>query len=1019
MKTLSLISDSGIQIHKFDLSLSPATNIVSRIGYFEELDLTQYKVRLNYAIYLPEDEIWASKIQLLQDGYLIDGKLAEDIDTRLITKLDEETQCYTVNNIDNSLELYADNWLPIPYFELSGQGNYHFGAINWCRLKLVPVDIKGKIKHYSAVLVFDTKTAKSIDDYESPSSPEYKHGMTYQLCGDLDMLLNYCDKRYRCEWVDDYLKSIYERATGRQSDEAFPRLKYLANYIYLVHYLSKTGFFPDVQLFPNKVEDAINVDMVVDIGNSRTCGILFEDAGNQSFKFTEVKKLSLQDLSNPGRSYEDSFEMNLAFHKCSFGDLKYNDTKFRWPSFIRIGPEAKRLIYLATNEASSYGKESFTYHSSPKRYLWDENEAPYQWELIKIGNDDIGGAIHLEGISEQFNRNGTLVQGNLGFEPETNFSRKSLMTFVFIEIIAQALAQINSNTYREKHGEANRPRKLRWLVVTCPTAMIQAEQVALRQCAQDAAIALQRYYEGNQSENFSTPIQVLPTPKDLAKSLADLDTKKDWSYDEATCCQLVFLYAEISQRYRNKCEPYFDLYGKVRKDLNDNTGKSITIGSIDIGAGTTDLMICAYQYNSMGTAVIKPTPLYWESFTHAGDTLLKKIIQQIIIQGSIDKENYLGCTGVIENEAKRRNTSNLQSKLNNFFGYNSNNMDYHARQLRRRFNTQIAVPIAERYLEHANKGLADEIVTYADLFPVFKPAQELLDYFEEHFGFRFEDIKWRLSKDKVFEVIETEFEPMIKQICTLLFAKGCDFVLLAGRPTSLSKIYDLFLKFYPTSPDRIICLNDYRVGRWYPFQDGNGYFTDKKSIVAVGAAIALMGGKMDHLKGFRFNMDIIKKQLVSTVNYLGFYDTEGSRISTIILEPDLNKNQIEVAGFPVLIGFKALSAKTYPGRLIYVLDFDDDKIKEKRSLQLETNQPEALSREVEIYKNNIKNRSPFKLNIYRDFRTSKEELIIESIEDKNRDLLPTSIFKLQLKTMDEDKAYWLDTGEFFLKVEVK
>ena len=42
---------------------------------------------------------------------------------------------------------------------------------------------------------------------------------------------------------------------------------------------------------------------------------------------------------------------------------------------------------------------------------------------------------------------------------------------------------------------------------------------------------------------------------------------------------------------------YFDFYGKVRTDAENKNKKTLTIGSLDIGAGTTDVMIADYKYD--------------------------------------------------------------------------------------------------------------------------------------------------------------------------------------------------------------------------------------------------------------------------------------------------------------------------------------------------------------------------------------------------------------------------------------
>jgi hypothetical protein len=68
------------------------------------------------------------------------------------------------------------------------------------------------------------------------------------------------------------------------------------------------------------------------------------------------------------------------------------------------------------------------------------------------------------------------------------------MTLAFLEILAQAKMQINSYDQRKHWGNESTPRKIGRILVTCPTAMSRIEQVALRKCAEDAAIMLDRFF---------------------------------------------------------------------------------------------------------------------------------------------------------------------------------------------------------------------------------------------------------------------------------------------------------------------------------------------------------------------------------------------------------------------------------------------------------------------------------------------------------------------------------------------
>lgn len=1030
---IELIANSGIQFYKFDLKIDPNKDVIKTMGFWEKLDMEEQRVKLEHATYLSEEDFWVSRKELAIEGYLNeDGSIAENINYKLLNILKEKIDFFKVNDIETPLECYENEWLPFPYFI-----NNEFGPTNWCRIKLIPKESQHRrVKEFKVVLAFDTKTTEDREQRHTPlSNIEFTN---FTLCDDIDRLLNYCDKKHSEEWIMHYLAQIIDskvqkgitnkiRIDDGDDDGNYFELDYIGYYIYLVKYLHTLEVCPPVSLLTDKVTRPIDVDLVLDIGNSNTFGVLFEAPHQQdAFNFNSVKRLKLQDFTQVEKEYDESFSMRLAFHKCDFGEMGNKDEKFHWPSFVRVGKEAKRLIYDAHNAVAINGNEIVTNHSSPKRYLWDTDKSDIQWEIILIGedikdNDDVDTSIYLQGITEQFTKDGSFTK-SVDFGTQNQYSRKSLMTFVFIELLSHALVQINSPDFRDFHGHSSTPRRLRRVVITCPTAMVQEEQITLRQCAEEATIVLQRYHtntyrEEYKSENHQDKIEIIPSVRDLRRKIKDFSSRRDWIYDEATCCQLVFLYAEISKRYLNNSKQYFDLYGKYRSDLNeDYNKKSLTVGSIDIGAGTTDLMINAYQYEDDGTAVLTPIPLYWESFTYAGDDLLKEIVREVIIEGNIQDEKYRGCTGVIMNEARQKGITGITSKLNKFFGTDSANISFKGKQIRRKFNTQISVPIAECYMEHARLGEDDKIFTYDDFFKDYQPNQELLDYFEEHFRFKFQDIRWKLSAQRIYDIVERFFEPFIKQLSVLLHTMKCDFVLLAGRPTSINKIGELFLKFYPVSPDKIITLNNYRVGRWYPFQDGRGYFTNQKSIVAVGAAISMTGGSLDKLQGFRLNMDYVKKRLVSTAQYMGVYNRVGQRISNIFLTPDQNRDKFRVASLPLMIGFKRLPAKSYRGRMIYLLEFNDEKIAERRASHYPDLNPEQLEREVDDYKIKLKNRMPFTVKISRDYRDDRENIHIDSIVDAKREDISTKLFALKLKTLDEDKGYWLDTGQFVLGI---
>ncbi|MBK8300426.1 MAG: virulence factor SrfB [Chitinophagaceae bacterium] len=415
--------------------------------------------------------------------------------------------------------------------------------------------------------------------------------------------------------VDKYLlKQFHQLENIKDYKGQKPKLNYLAQYIYLIRYIQQQDILPKITLYSNENVAYAIVDLVVDIGNSRTCAVLFDNGD-----FTKMSPLELQDFTTPVfngelNKYHDSFDMRLAFREADFGGKLgiENSRQFIYPSMIRLGKEANRLIHKATN--MNTGAEKTSTFSSPKRFLWDTKPQKQEWEFVQL-DGETAKPIYIEGISEQLNMDGSLnTSGDGGIL--MHYSRRALMTFAFLEILAQANMQINSYEQRKHWGNESMPRQIGRIIVTCPTAMSRIEQVSLRKCAEDAAIMLDRFFKDEYRKEIDEKeavgkVQVIPS----AKNLSLKEERTEWIYDEATAAQFVFLYAEINQRYLKNVKEYFDLYGKIRKDLQDYDKKSLTIGSVDIGAGTTDVMIAAYKYEDSGQCNLTPVPLFWESFT--------------------------------------------------------------------------------------------------------------------------------------------------------------------------------------------------------------------------------------------------------------------------------------------------------------------------------------------------------------------------------------------------------------------
>lgn len=1029
---MNLIANTSIQFLTVPVEINLNDNF--KMYFHEWFDVNESQLKLEVAHFFTDEDIWVRKHDLALLGYvrngLVNGKW-EDIKDDFIsegnsqikieTDLSEDSGCFHESNNRIKWDIFENTWLPFPFFKLNNNKS-EFGPTNWCRFKLIPTEISSNNKKYNLILAFDTKTQfvdegfENEDLYETPVfANNYDKPKDYAVCNNEFKLLDYCSESFNCEWVDEYILKIYHKVNDINTLKLQkPKLNYLAQYIYIVRYIQQLDILPKITLFSNRNVANGNVDLVVDIGNSRTCAVLFDNSD-----FTKTSPLELHDFSLPvldGKinKYTDSFDMRLAFRKAEFGKGigRIGSKQFTYPSMIRLGNEANRLIHSATN--LNTGAEKTSTFSSPKRFLWDNNPQKKDWEFVQLEGENTM-PIYIEGISEQLNMDGSLnIDGSGGVL--MHYSRKALMTFAFIEILAQAKIQINSYEQRNHWGNETTPRQIGRIIITCPIAMSRVEQTVLRKCAEDAAIILDRFFDNTYNEEIDekearSKIQVIPS----VKNLTNKEERVEWIYDEATCAQFVFLYAEIGKRYLKNVKEYFDFYGKVRKDLTDYDKKSLTIGSVDIGAGTTDVMIAAYKYDDASQCTLTPVPLFWESFYKAGDDLLYELIHQLVVEGQHSP---------IEKKMKAFGKTSLQivGLKNDFFG-GDNGMSFRNRQLRSDFNLQISIPVTSYFLELLKENKVEsKILLFSDIFSKNMPTQNILNHFKQHFGFDFEALQWHYEKQVVSAIVEKTFDTLIGKISSLFSYYQCDIVMLSGRPTSLKPLTDLFLKYYAISPNRLKTMNDYRVGRWYPedkrykFIDGNGKFINPKSIVTTGAMIGNYASTRGSLEGFSLNLKELIKNLTPTTHYFGKLNEQLEFTETII-SPDKNLTTIEVSSLPIRIGCRQLNSPSYPSRPFYTLDINIEKLEDNVKGWLDDeNDVNAVQNAIEKEITKIRQKLPIKVTIERNMNEDMELLRINSVSSHEGEEMSTNMFTLQVQSMSEAKDFWLDSGIFTLNI---
>ena len=1002
MKRISLISNSSIQYHKFESEINLDFSKNNKIYFHQPFDsnIVDFTIDPLFKVKIDDTEKFYRKQELIDKDFIVNNKLKEDVD---INSCKEIVDIFETGNLKKALKHFKKKWIPLPFFKDNSINKDIMYPTDWVRLYF---DCNEEYTNIEIVLAIDTTLAKNESDKTGPQLSLNPEENIFKIHTNEINISNFLfGTTHSTSWIESYLADIFYGKNDELRYEQ-PIKQYVSHYMLLLKWIESLKETPELELFTDEIKK-IPVDLVIDIGNSATCALLFENQNDDAFTFEKVKKINIQDYSNPHLEYNDPFPMNLVFRESNFGNInkeKYHNNKFTVPSFVRIGFEAEKIINNATINLN-LGYELKTYNSSPKRYLWDKNPAEKEWEFYPNDFNKIK-KVYLSGISEQLKIDGALTNGEV-FGSKSLFSRNSLMKFVFLELLIHAYVQINSYKFREEHGNLTIPRTLKRITISCPTGMIQYEQIALREAAEDACKLLNNYvkfyFDSNENKFWFELPEIIPSIKDISKKLPDLEDRKDWIYDEATSCQLVFIYSLLSKKLQGNNY----VIGNYLFKNKDN----LTIGSIDIGAGTTDVMIANYSLNKeQKTINIKPNPQFWDSFKLAGDDLLKEIIQQVIIEGTINSLEDEGCTGVIENFAKSKGINNISEKLNGFFGQDTNNIGYVAKMMRKAFIHQVAIPIAMYYLKNTNSK-KEETITFEQILGNEFKNKELITYFEKHFGFNFLEIKWKISSQKINNITSSVFDSIVKQICLVLNQYQCDYVVLSGKPCSLESLEELFLKYLTVSPNNLINLNTYWIGKWFPYSDNRGFVEDPKTMVSVGAIIALMAGKLNKINDLKVNNEIIKQKLVSTADNIV---KSNQNIKEVILTPSKNENTIIVNALPYQFGYSKYVSKNYPVSDLYNISINNIEINKTVRTRFPNKENSFYEEQMNIEKNKIYQNLPLKVILSREFDDSKELLKIENVEDAEGNEKSNKFFKLNYQTLDNENGYWLDTCEFIL-----
>lgn len=900
-------------------------------------------------------------------------------------------EIYSVNAA-RALEVFGDAWVPIPLLRQRDRGArgrpiFDIGPTNWVRCQVVTLaapDDAGNT--HRAVFAVDTTLAprSTVRGYPAPTPEDAEREDEFVLAHEFDRICWFASAHWMKEWIGRLFRAYQEkRSRGRALPEHLPNpCEPFARYAAFIEVLAKAINPPPLKLLDTLSESAtrdyIPVDLVLDIGNSRTCGVLIEDQpGHDDIDLTQSYVLELRDLGEPCRVYSDPFESRVAFSRAEFGYADLNrhsgrGTAFTWGSLVRVGPEAVRLAGAAVGSGGSTGL------SSPKRYLWDTDEARLPWRFN--GRSSETGTLEpivSGGLLRYLTDQGTVLSTVRGRKERPAmtplFSRSSLFTLMLAEVIQQAISQINAPATRAERRRQHEPRRLARVIMSLPPATPLPELRILRERVKAAVALVWDILRADAGEAR------LPSPPEI-----------DPKWDEASATQLVYLFSEIKHNFKGDMQAFFRLMGHDRPGL----GESLRIASIDIGGGTSDLMIVTYTHEA-GRA-ITPRQEFRESFRLAGDDILQAVIEQQVIPS-------------IEAALEADGVGRMNPLIADLFAGDRAGLSEQKRHKRKQFVTQCLVPIGLALMHRTEEASLDSeppptTISWDEIFGVTAgPAPHVLAYLDEPVTqalgrpWSIRNLSFVLDTQALANTVWGVLGDVLRLYAETVHALNCDVLLLSGRPSRLPAVQTFVLGQAALPADRVIPMHHYRTGTWYPFRDASGRISDPKTTAVVGAALCeLAGGQIQ-----RFRLDTSRFRLRSTARYIGEMEQSGFIRADRLLFKDLDLDDPKPQAIshefsmlaPMEIGFRQLGIERWPGTLLYRLGPS-----ERTDFQ---RYPPPWTCTIE--RSDVTEDAP-------DSEEKKEVFNIVDVLDRDGNGVPVSKARLRLQTLQSEQGYWLDTG---------
>ena len=484
--------------------------------------------------------------------------------------------------------------------------------------------------------------------------------------------------------------------------------------------------------------------------------------------------------------------------------------------------------------------------SSAKRFFWDSAPSQKAWSVVpNVGDENfgkVGGFESLSGLMLRFQQLPDSYAERPSINPShPNYPRRDTLTWTILSILETAHRSINSESWVKQAGVFQR-RRISNVIGTYPSGWTKTEIEKYQAKWQEAVDIYQKTHvqEGNSKVGLVMKL------------------------DESVASQIPILYSCMTRMATNKVgENWIQVNGVSGGNYSTPT---LRIMNVDIGGGTSDVSIVEYTDKSPGMFVdLHATVLFKDSSTSAaGDVLLKKVVEQIVIgeliktagdpdQVGADFRRYFTKTANVAETAKR--VSMMISVL---------------------------IPMAISLLRQRSDGKP------LDCNPREAGVQaEVWNEFKALFGLQ-------LDHNFSLPVTPSDFDALVVEVFGVYFrslakhaaAFDVHMLFVCGKPSEQPAIKEMIERLIPVPVERIQFARGFKAGNWYPFgDDGDSAIRDAKTVTCVGAAL-----ERAMSEGMILNWKLTNEPKVGVRNMWGVMPIKGAEFDSLILNYDQDES---------------------------------------------------------------------------------------------------------------------------------